>query len=61
MFKVEGHRAFRGTMRITPKCQDVKPFELTGDWLYKPNGYWYGCGRSFGAEICTIVAVEAET
>lgn len=61
MICVEGYRAFRGTMRIV-SC-DVPPykaknnsFTLTGDWLYKPqHDRWYGCGQSFGADICEIV------
>ena len=55
MIKVEGYRAFRGTMRISPKS-GAAPFELTGDWLYKPDTHcWYGQGRSFGEEICEVV------
>ena len=54
MIRVEGYKAFHGTMRITPVASSgVAPFELTGDWLYKPDmGCWYGCGRSFPEEIC---------
>lgn len=55
---VEGHKAFRGTMRITPNAA-VPAFELRGDWLYKPDtGCWYGKGSSFAEDICTIVEVE---
>jgi hypothetical protein len=55
MIKVEGYRAFRGTMRITPK-NGIKPFEITGDWLYKPEyKCWYGNGQSFVAECCEAV------
>lgn len=55
MIEIEGYKAFHGTMRITPKCS-VPPFELTGNWLYKPEyKCWYGCGRSFGADICEVV------
>lgn len=55
MIKVEGFRAFRGTMRISP-VSGAAPFELTGDWLYKPDTRcWYGQGRSFGEEICEVV------
>lgn len=60
MIEVEGYRAFYGTMRITPKCS-VPPFELTGDWLYKPScDCWYGRGRSFGADICEIVSESTD-
>jgi hypothetical protein len=56
MIRVEGYLAFRGVMRIVPNTDKVAPFELEGDWLYKPEtGCWYGCGRSFSASICEIV------
>lgn len=59
VISVEGYKAFRGTMRITPKAA-VPEFELSGDWLYKPDtGCWYGKGSSFAADICTIVEVNA--
>ena len=55
MIEVEGYKAFHGTMRVTPK-NGTAPFELTGDWLYKPAcDCWYGLGRSFGAGICEVV------
>lgn len=55
---VEGYRAFRGTMKITPKTARVPSYELTGDWLYKPEyDCWYGKGSSFAADICTIMEV----
>lgn len=55
---VEGYKAFRGTMRIVPKAK-VPSFELTGDWLYKPETKcWYGKGSSFPEDICTIMEVE---
>ena len=56
MIKVEGYKAFRGVMKITPKTEAVKPFELESDWLYKPDtDCWYGDGRSFCASICEVV------
>lgn len=55
MIKVEGYKAFRGTMVITPKKPEIKPFEIEGDWLYKPEeNCWYGGGRSFAADICEV-------
>lgn len=54
---VEGFKAFRGTMRITPKAA-VPAYDLHGDWLYKPEtGCWYGKGSSFAEDICTIMEV----
>lgn len=56
MIKVEGFKAFRGVMLITPKPKELGLFELSGDWLYKPDtNCWYGDGRSFHADICTVV------
>ena len=56
MIRLEGYKAFRGTMRITPTIPDKEPFELTGDWLYKPEDKcWYGLCRSFPENICTVV------
>ena len=54
---VEGYKAFRGSMRICPR--GTEPYELCGDWLYKPDtGCWYGKGRSFPADVCTILEVN---
>ena len=61
VIKVDGYWAFHGTMRICPKCDNVDPFELTGDWLYKPDTRcWYGQGRSFPVEICMVVSEVAQ-
>ena len=59
VISVEGYRAFRGTMKIRPKTASVPSFELSGDWLYKPEtDCWYGKGSSFASDICTIVEVK---
>lgn len=56
MINVEGYKAFNGIMKIIPKNTQVSPFELSGDWLYKPDTEcWYGKGSSFPKEICEIV------
>lgn len=56
MICVEGYKAFRGTLRVIPKTSLVEPFELTGEFLYKPDfNCWYGQGRSFPANICEVV------
>ena len=56
MINVDGYKAFRGVMKITPKCESVPPFELNGDWLFKPEfKCWYGCGSSYPEEICAVV------
>lgn len=61
MIQVEGYKAFRGTMCIAPKDTRFEPFELRGDWLYRPDtDCWYGCGRSFCADICEIVEDETK-
>lgn len=55
MIEVEGYKAFRGTLRISPKSPEIKPFDLEGDWLFKPEtNCWYGQGCSFSAEICEV-------
>lgn len=52
----EGYKMFRGKMLITPKCDNIKPFEVEGVWLYKPEyDCWYCKGSSYCANICTIV------
>lgn len=61
MICVEGYKAFRGTMRITPKCAEVKAFCLTDDWLYRPDtGCWYCQGRNFAGEICDVLDDKAD-
>ncbi len=56
MITVEGYKAFKGIMRITPLCETVKPFELESSWLFKPDTKcWYGNGSSYGENICEIV------
>lgn len=58
VISVEGYKAFRGTMRISPRGAALA-YELCGDWLYKPDtGCWYGKGRSFPADVCTILEVN---
>lgn len=54
MIKVEGYKAFHGSMRI----DWLNTFELieNKDWLYKPDTLcWYGAGRSFPADVCTPI------
>ena len=56
MIKVEGYKAFKGTMRIVPKTVLMQPFEAKGDWLYNPEyDCWYGGGSSYPASICEVV------
>lgn len=57
MIKVEGYKAFHGTMRIKPK-NGLPAFCICDkDWLYKPDtDCWYGNGQSFPAEICEVEA-----
>lgn len=59
VISVEGYKAFRGTMRISPVFSDFPPYDIRGEWLYKPDtGCWYGKGSSFPEDICTIMEVE---
>lgn len=56
MIKVEGYKMFKGVMKITPKNVLFQPFEIKGEWLYKPEtGCWYCNGSSYSAGICTVV------
>ena len=58
---VEGYKAFRGVMRIVPKTVLMQPFEVSGDWLYKPEyDCWYDGKSSYPASICEIVGGENE-
>ena len=54
MIKVEGYKAFHGSMNITPKTKVIEPFCICNkDWLYRPDtDCWYGDGKSFPSEIC---------
>ena len=53
---VDGYRAFRGIMQISWRARPAE--EIEAHWLYRPDtGYWYGNGRSFPKEICTILKV----
>lgn len=57
MIKVEGYKAFRGTMKIVPKVSGYAPYEVSGDWLYKPDmKCWYGGGSSYPEEICEVLS-----
>lgn len=57
MIRVEGYKAFRGRMKISPINRE--PFHVWGDWLYKPEyDCWYCGGRSYPASICTVVGDE---
>lgn len=56
MIKVEGYKAFKGVLKIEPKNNVISPFCLEGEFLYRPDtDCWYGCGRSFAAQICEVV------
>ena len=55
MIKVEGYKAFRGVMKISPKASSICPMNIEGDWLYKPEyDCWYCDGGSFPASICEV-------
>lgn len=54
MISVEGYRAFTGTIRISPVGK--QSYEITGDWLYKPDTHcWYGGGSSFHESYCEVL------
>lgn len=59
MICVEGYKAFRGTMKVTPGNPALPPHTMTGDWLYKPDtDCWYCKGQSFPARTCEPVTLE---
>lgn len=61
MICVDNCKAFRGTMRIVPTPSTSDPFEVRGNWIYRPKyNRWYGCGLSVGADICETVEDETE-
>ena len=56
MISVEGYKAFRGGMQITPKNKEITPYTVIGDFLYKPDTkYWYGQGNSYPEDVCKIL------
>lgn len=61
MIKVEGYKAFHGTMKIDYKNRAAEVIE-DKDWLYKPDtDCWYGAGRSFYADVCTPIEINNDT
>lgn len=60
MIEVEGFKAFRGSMEIRKKFDEVVLGHrvsniVTGDWLYIPDrGCWYCRGKSYPENICII-------
>lgn len=60
MLTCEGYKMFRGSLEVTPKS-DFPAFVETGVFLYRPDtDCWYGNGRSFPAEICTVKSVDGD-
>lgn len=56
MIEVEGYKAFKGTMKITPKSETISSFQTLGEWLYKPDTQcWYCHGCSYPSEICEVI------
>lgn len=59
MLECEGYKMFKGILKVFPKSDKIKPFQLEGTFLYKPEcDCWYGDGRSFAARICEIIEVK---
>lgn len=56
IIETENYKMFKGVMKITPKTILMQPFEIKGDWLYKPEyDCWYNGGSSYPASICEVV------
>lgn len=61
MLTCEGYKMFYGTMEITPRNPEFKPFIVEGTWLYKPEyGCWYCKGQSYMASICKVIEDRTE-
>lgn len=55
IYTCEGYKMFQGTMKIKPLNPFIKPLEIEGIWLYKPEcKCWYCGGASYPEDICTI-------
>ena len=55
ILECEGYKMFEGTADIVLINPEIKPFEVTGVWLYKPEiPCWYCIGKSFPEEIVNI-------
>ena len=53
MIKAEGYKAFNGILRVKPVNKES--YRVMGEFIYKPEtDCWYGKGRSFPAEICSV-------
>ena len=61
MISREGIKAFRGKATIAPKNTKIEPFEVIGDWVYKPEtDCWYCNGKSFMSSIVTDIREEPD-
>lgn len=58
MLTCEGYKMFYGSALISPVNRE--PYRVYGTWLYKPEyDCWYCNGRSFPAEIVSVI-LESE-
>ncbi len=56
MLKCEGYKMFYGAATVTPVTKSLKPIEVIGTWLYKPEyDCWYCAGASYPAEIVSDI------
>ena len=54
MIRAEGYKAFSGILKVTPPNKE--PYRVMGEFIYKPDtDCWYGRGRSFPADICSVI------
>lgn len=55
MLQCEGYKMFYGVMLVTPLNPFIKPMEIKGTWLYKPeHDCWYCGSASYPAKICCV-------
>lgn len=64
MLECEGYKMFHGAATINPNNihrPELKPFEVTGTWLYKPEyECWYVNGHSYPAEIVSDFHIDQQ-
>lgn len=61
MLECEGYKMFKGSALISSPNGRFEPFTVSGVWLYKPEfETWYCGGRSYPAEIVTVMESETD-
>ncbi len=57
MLECENYKMLKGIMKIMPINSEIKPYNVKGTWLYKPEyKCWYCNGWSYPERICSVIA-----